>query len=118
MSSPPYHGGTGATLPLSAFASSDEFRALNAEVTNLNVQLNQMNIHMSEGIAMASAITIVPPNPGDRFSLSLSDADFNSQNAGSVSATYRVSDQALVYAGYARGNTQNLGKVGLSFPFH
>ncbi len=103
--------GVGATLPLSAFASA-------GDVQGLSTRMDKMDLRLSEGIALASAITIVPPNPGDRFSFSMAGADYSSQGAGSLSFTYRATDQGLFFAGYARGNTQSLGKVGIAYSFH
>ena len=110
--------GVGVTLPLSVFAGAGDVQGLSTRVQDLSTRMDKMDLRLSEGIALASAITIVPPNPGDRFSFSMAGADYDSQGAGSISFTYRASEQGLFFAGYARRNTQNLGKVGMAFSFH
>jgi hypothetical protein len=73
---------------------------------------------IQESAALASAITIMPPEKGDRFSLTVSGADANGYGAGSISGTYRITERMLAFGGYARSSTQNLGKAGLSMSFH
>jgi hypothetical protein len=70
-----------------------------------------------ESAALASAITIVPPEKGDRFSLTFSGADADGYGAGSVSGTYRITERTLAFGGYARSSKQNLGKAGISMSF-
>jgi hypothetical protein len=80
--------------------------------------IRRQNSFLSQGIAMASAIEILPPNPGDRFSVNVGGAGYNGQGAGSVSATVRVTDNILGYVGYARSLNQNLVKGGFSISIH
>jgi hypothetical protein len=74
--------------------------------------------NLAQGIAMTGAFNIVPPNPGDRFSVSVGGAGFDGYGAGAIGFAARVSEQAVVYVGYARGQTQNLVKGGASFSIH
>jgi hypothetical protein len=80
--------------------------------------IRRQNTFLSQGIAMASAIEILPPNPGDRFAINVGGAGYNGQGAGSVSATVRVADNVLGYVGYARSLNQNLVKGGFSVSIH
>jgi hypothetical protein len=100
--------GSGYTLPLSAFASAQ----------GVSNALAQLRSHVAQGIAMSSAVTIVPPNPGDRFSLTLGGSGYDSEGAGSATATYRAADRVLLFGGYARSASQNLFKGGVSFSFN
>jgi hypothetical protein len=80
-------------------------------------QINQNRSSASQGIALAGAMTIIPPNPGDRFSLTISGAGFDSQGAGAVSGSYRVAERVLLSAGYGRSSNFNFAKGGVSFSF-
>jgi hypothetical protein len=80
-------------------------------------QINQNRSSASQGIALAGAMTIIPPNPGDRFSLTFSGAGFDSQGAGAVSGSYRVAERVLLFAGYGRSSNFNFAKGGVSFSF-
>lgn len=66
---------------------------------------------------LSSAISILPPNAGDRFALTFSGAATDGQGAGSVSVSYRVGNDALVFGGLAVSQTQALAKGGVSFSF-
>jgi hypothetical protein len=83
----------------------------------INAAISASESRASQGVAMAAAMTILPPNPGDRFSLTFSGADFNSEGAGSVTGTYRVADRVLLFVGYGRSSSMNLVKGGVSFSF-
>jgi hypothetical protein len=74
--------------------------------------------NLAQGIAMAGAFNIVPPNPGDRFSVSIGGAGFDGYGAGSLSFAARVDERTILYLGYARSQTQNLVKGGASFSIH
>lgn len=80
--------------------------------------IRRQNSFLSQGIAMASAIEVLPPNPGDRFAINVGGSGYNGQGAGSVSATVRVADNVLGYVGYARSLNQNLVKGGFSISIH
>lgn len=80
--------------------------------------IRRQTAFLSQGIAMASAIEILPPNPGDRFAINVGGAGYNGQGAGSVSVTIRVADNVLGYVGYGRSLNQNLVKGGLSISIH
>jgi X-X-X-Leu-X-X-Gly heptad repeat protein len=58
------------------------------QLTNTQNQLanmiNQERTRESQGAALAGAMTINPPNNGDRFSLTVSGAGFDSQGAGQL----------------------------------
>jgi hypothetical protein len=71
-----------------------------------------------ESAALASAITIMAPNPGDRFSLTFSGAGTEGYGAGAISGSVRISSQALAFGGYARSDHSNLVKGGMSLSFH
>ena len=113
-------------LPLSAFASSQSVMGLQSQFAQMQNQFAQMQNQIAdfqkrsaELSAMAASFNITPPNPGDRFSLSFGAAGGpDGSGAGSVSGSYRVTNNTLLYAGYARGPTQNMGKGGFSMSFH
>jgi hypothetical protein len=128
----------GYGLLLNAFASEQDLAATQAQLgslqaqTQLNATLGQLNTLASqingmiaherdrnaEGIALSAAMTIAPPNPGDRFSLTFTGAGYAGQGGGSVTGTYRIADPVMLFGGYARGATQNLVKAGVSFSFN
>jgi hypothetical protein len=91
---------------------------MSQDVGNLSTLIDRDNEALSAGIAMASALTILPPNPGDRFSLTFGGAGFNGQGAGAITATARLSENALIFVGYARSQAQYLIKGGISFSIH
>ena len=98
---------TAGSLPLGAFASARDILATNQA-------LGRSRGLMLQGIAMASAFNIAPPNPGDRFSLNFGTASYLGEVAGSFSLAYRVTPQAMLYGGIAQGAGQSVLKGGLS----
>lgn len=71
-----------------------------------------------QGVSLAAAMTLIPPNPGDRFSVSFGSADFAGKKALSGTFAYRVTGRTLLYAGYARSSSEDLAKAGVSFSIH
>ncbi len=96
-------------------ALSQQLALMSARFDNA---LSRQNRFFSEGIAMASSIEVLPPNPGDRFSINLGGAGYNNQAAGSVSVSVRLTESMLGYVGYARSLNQNLVKGGFSLSIH
>ena len=97
----------------------------NAAVGSMGQQLAAISIQMqrnvsklSQGIALASALTIIPPNQEDRYSITFGGTAFNSQGAGSISGTAKINSNALGFVGLARSPSQTLVKGGVSFSFH
>lgn len=82
------------------------------------VAISRQMSRLSQGIALASSITVLPPNLGDRFSVTFSGSGFNGYGAGSLAVTGRISENILAFAGYGRSTSQNLVKGGLSFSIH
>ncbi|WP_373322618.1 YadA-like family protein [Methylobacterium cerastii] len=80
-------------------------------------QLDRITRRLEEGIALAGAINILPPNPGDRFAVSFGGAGYGGAGAGSIAISARIDESTLAYVGYARGPTQGLVKGGLGFSF-
>jgi len=141
----PNNAYAGYALTLSDFASQQDLNSLNsllaqstntvsqlssatAQLTSAIAQLNttaeQINASIAaersraaQGVAMASAMTIVAPNAGDRFSLTVAGSGFDGAGAGSVTVGYRPTGQIMVFGGYARSTGQNLVKAGVSFSF-
>lgn len=146
---------TGAFLPLSDFASSQDLLTTNQNVTSLqsglaltnqnvqaltqadqmlnsailqntqaiaslNQQVRHAESHASQGIAAVSSLTVVPPNPGDRFSVTFGGGDYGSEGGGGISFAYRPPEMQnmTVFAGYAHTMDANLFKGGVSFSFH
>jgi len=91
---------------------------LAATAAVLDASMQRQAQTLSQGIAMASAMTVLPPNPGDRFSINLGGSGFNGQGAGAITGTARLSDNAVAFFGYARSQSQNLVKGGISFSIH
>ncbi|KQO66051.1 hypothetical protein ASF22_05125 [Methylobacterium sp. Leaf87] len=80
-------------------------------------RLDRFADRFREGIALAGAINVLPPNPGDRFAVSFGGAGYDGTGAGSVAISARINESTLAYIGYARGPTQNLVKGGVGFSF-
>ncbi len=106
------------SLPLADFASAQDIQSLGDRFARWNAFVQRDLSRLSEGVALSNALTIMPPNPGDRYSVTFSGAAFNSNGAGSVSLAYRLTDQSMAFAGYARSRTQNVVKGGVTFSFH
>jgi hypothetical protein len=118
----------GYSYTYSTIQLSDLFAAANAPVEALGarvsaiydqmdaLQRNQQRLY--EGLSLSSALTIVPPNPGDRFSITFGGSGFNGYGAGAVTATARLSSNVIGFAGYARSESENLFKGGVSFSIH
>ncbi len=118
----PNGGSMSGTLPLSAFASSNDIAALGSGANSnalvaIASRLDQAINRFREGIALAGAINVLPPNPGDRFAVSFGGAGYDGAGAGSVALSVRIDESTLAYVGYARGPTQNLVKGGIGFSF-
>jgi hypothetical protein len=120
--------------PLSAFASEQDLLTTNQNlallnqsllqntqaIASLDQQVRHAESHASQGIAAVSSLTVVPPNPGDRFSVTFGGGDYGSEGGGGVSFAYRPPEMQnmMVFAGYARTMDTNLFKGGVSFSFH
>lgn len=100
-----------STLPLGDFASSADVQALRSQWAYMASRDLKRS---SENAALSAAITILAPNPGDRFAFTFSGAASDSHAAGSLSASYRLTDSALGFVAYSRSETQNLFKAGVS----
>jgi len=50
-----------------------------------------------EYAALSSAMTIMAPNPGDRFSLTFSGSGTDNYGAAAISGTVRITNQALAF---------------------
>ena len=100
---------------------SQPIRSSSIGVLNRMAQLNyfaRRDAQRAEQTSvLAAAITIVPPNPGDRFSLTISGAANGDFGAGSLTASYRATDSLLVFGGLAQGQSQTRVKGGASFSF-
>jgi hypothetical protein len=108
---------TGLYLPLSSFASAADVTALQGQMAALQGQMIAFQKQAIEMSAVAASFTILPPNPGDRFSLNFGTAGGDGVAAGSVSGTYRLTGNTLIFGGYARGATQSMAKGGMSLSF-
>ncbi len=116
-------------VPLLNFATSADIAQITGDISQARTAIDQLRAtfdqlnyfiardreRLAQGVALASAVTIVPPNPGDRFSLTFSGADYNGHSAVSGSVAYRVNENVLVFGAYARSEQQNLVKGGVSF---
>jgi hypothetical protein len=83
--------------------------ALQAQVGAIYDQidaLQKQQQRLYEGIALTSALTILPPNPGDRFSVTFGGSGFNGYGAGAITATARLSSNIIGFAGYARSQSE------------
>jgi hypothetical protein len=94
-------------LPLSSFAPAGDVARMVSDTNKRSAELS----------SLAAAFTIIPPNPGDRFSLSISGAVNDTTGAASISGAYRMTDSVLIFGGYARSETQNMAKGGAAFSF-
>ncbi|WP_162241571.1 YadA-like family protein [Methylobacterium sp. Leaf117] len=128
-----YGQGVAQSISLDQFASRGQVQQLqgrldqisqNGQSPQLLTRLDQLAFfarrdfqRLNEGIALSSALTIMPPNPGDRFALTVGGAGFNGRGAGAITGTYRVNESMMVFGGYARSETQNLVKGGATFSF-
>lgn len=92
-------------------------QSLGNALVGIAARLDRLSDRFREGIALAGAINILPPNPGDRFAVSFGGAGYDGAGAGSVAISARIDESTLAYVGYARGPTQNLVKGGIGFSF-
>ncbi|WP_162239563.1 YadA-like family protein [Methylobacterium sp. Leaf87] len=125
-----------AVLPMgtgqyNGYISTNDLIAASSEASNVTGQVNANSAALvaianrldrfadrfREGIALAGAINVLPPNPGDRFAVSFGGAGYDGTGAGSVAISARINESTLAYIGYARGPTQNLVKGGVGFSF-
>jgi hypothetical protein len=113
---------TGGSYPLGYFATTNEvqtaFGTASGQLTQLNWLTTKNFNALEQDVALASAFTIIPPNPGDRFSVTFGAAGIGSQGGGAISFSYRPFDQVLFFAAYARATSQQAVKAGVSFSFH
>ena len=122
--------GSQAILPLSAFASQQDLvqtdQVLSSQIlqntqaiSSLDQSVRRAQSHASQGIAAVSSLSVIPPNPGDRFSVTFGGGEYGSQGGGGVSFAYRPPEvqSITVFAGYARTVDTNLFKGGVSFSF-
>lgn len=103
----PSNSGSIYGIRLSDFASAQDLAAANATIGRTRVLLVQ-------GVALAGAFNIAPPNPGDRFAVSFGTAGFQGEAAGSVGLSYRLTPSVTLFGGYAQSAGPALVKGGLS----
>jgi hypothetical protein len=106
------------TYNASASYTNSLFAQQIAELENTNQQIAQLYSKFDQGISLAAALTVLPPNPGDRFSITFGGSGFNGSGAGAVTATARLSSNVIGFAGYARSQNENLVKGGVSISIH
>lgn len=94
-----------------------EVQRNSAALVSIASRLDRFTDRFREGIALAGAINVLPPNPGDRFAVSFGGAGYDGAGAGSIAISARLNDNTIAYLGYARGPTQNLVKGGVGFSF-
>lgn len=92
-------------------------QALSASLVALAGRLDRFTDRFREGIALAGSINVLPPNPGDRFAVSLGGAGYDGTGAGSIAVSARLREDIIAYGAVARGPSQTLvkGGVGMSF---
>lgn len=98
-------------------AVTAQANANSAALTLIAARLDRLSNRFNEGIALAGAINVLPPNPGDRFAISFGGAGYGGAGAGSISVSTRINENTIAYLGYARGPTQNFVKGGVGFSF-
>ncbi|MBV9826053.1 MAG: hypothetical protein JO001_10285 [Alphaproteobacteria bacterium] len=89
-------------------------------ITKLDQAVRRAQSRSNQGVAAVSSLTVVPPNPGDRFSVSFGGGEYGSQGGGGISFAYRPPEAAnmMVFGGYSRTLDTNLFKGGIAFSFH
>lgn len=116
-----YNSAVAAGSGAGAAAASQAFMSLSQQLVQVSSQISSLQRgyqRLSEGVALAGSFNIVPPNPGDRFSVSIGGAGFNGYGAGSIAFAARINEQATVFVGYARSQSENLIKGGASLSIH
>lgn len=76
---------------------------ISVDLAGIASRIDRLADRFREGIALAGAIKVLPPNPGDRFAVSSGGAGYDGAGAGSVSISARINDDTLANVGYARG---------------
>lgn len=104
-------------VSIDQFASVQQVNALQSREQQFAFFMRRDFERLAQGVALASALTVMPPNAGDRFAVTVSGAGFDGRGAGAISGTYRVNEDVLVFGGYARSADQNLVKGGATFSF-
>lgn len=103
---------------LSSQNTSGQVASLSQSLVAIGEQLSRVRRsydQLSEGIALASAMTILPPPEGRRLAITASGGGYGSQGAGSISVSYRAADDLVLFGAYARSATQNAFKGGASW---
>lgn len=104
-------------VSIDQFASSQQVNLVQSRQEQFAFFMRRDFDRLAQGVALASALTVMPPNAGDRFAVTVSGAGFDGRGAGAISGTYRVNEDVLVFGGYARSADQNLVKGGATFSF-
>lgn len=90
---------------------------LSTALVGIAARLDRLNARLSEGIALAGSFNVLPPNPGDRFAISVGGAGYNGAAAASITASARIDESTVIYGGVARGPTQTMVKGGVGWSF-
>lgn len=104
-------------IPSQPAVTPGDNQALSASLVDLAGRLDRFTDRFREGIALAGSINVLPPNPGDRFAVSLGGAGYDGTGAGSIAVSARLREDIIAYGAVARGPSQTLvkGGVGMSF---
>ncbi|WP_284211432.1 YadA-like family protein [Methylobacterium brachythecii] len=74
-----------------------------------------MRDRFREGIALAGAINVLPPEPGRKLNISFGGAGYDGAGAASIAISARISENTIGYVGVAQGPTQTLVKGGFGW---
>ena len=100
-----------AGVALGSFASA-------YDLSNVAAYAQREFNRLQQSAALGAAMTILPPNSGDRFNFVLSGSGSDSAGAIAASVSYRLTNQTMIFAGYARSQSENLVKGGISLSIH
>lgn len=102
-----------ASLPVGGGAGSGD--ASSAALAVIAARLDRASDRFREGIALAGAINVLPPEPGRKINISVGGAGYDGAAAASIAVAARINESTVGYVGVARGPTQTLVKGGFGW---
>jgi hypothetical protein len=95
--------------------AQDRYDAVN--LLQMNSMRDDLRDEYRRGIAIASAMDVVLPDPGKQFRVNVGGGYFNGQTAIGMTGSGRVNDDVALYFGIGSdtGFNETVGKVGVSY---
>lgn len=86
-----------------------------SDLVAIATQFDRLRNRFCDGVALAGAINVLPPEAGRHINISVGGAGYQGAGAASIAVSARLGIDTIAYVGVARGPTQTLANGGLGW---